>query len=218
MFGDDEAQKLVAACLELNSKAGNRAYLAIILNFLLGLRAGELVALQYEDFDFDRHLLFVQRSEVRERDLIDGKFVSRRVEVVPYLKAGHDRREVVIDEALTEQLVEYIRKSYPGEWLFARKDGSRLSEAAYHHAMAKATDRAGIPHRSNHKIRKTVISKMIQSGLFSDTDVRDRAGHNDYSTTQRYYAYALPGGFGEQSAKIGEVLDFDLPLQLFLAL
>ena len=29
---------------------------------------------------------------------------------------------------------------------------------------------------------------MIQSGLFSDTDIKERAGHEDYATTQKYYA------------------------------
>ena len=68
------------------------------------------------------------------------------------------------------------------------------------------SQKLNIAHRSNHKIRKTVISKMVQSGEFSTTDIAKRAGHRDYSTTQKYYAHLFKDENAEKSVKIGKVL------------
>ena len=71
--------------------------------------------------------------------------------------------------------------------------------------MSQLNDEAGLEQRSTHKIRKTVISRLIESGLFSSTQVKERAGHKDFHTTQRYYANTLDGT--SEADKIGIALN-----------
>ena len=47
VFSDEESKKLAEACCKLFRKNNNTTYLAIVMNFYLGLRAGELVGSQF---------------------------------------------------------------------------------------------------------------------------------------------------------------------------
>jgi integrase len=71
-------------------------------------------------------------------------------------------------------------------------DGRRATVGALTKAMVLVNRAAGLEQRSNHKIRKTVLSRMIESRQFSTTEIMERAGHRDYHTTQKYYARPLP--------------------------
>lgn len=198
IFSEEEQAAFVNACFDLYFVRGNPAYLAVVLNFLLGVRAGELCCLKLTDFDFKRHKLLVQRSEVKQRRVNkDGTATSAGVQVVSHLKAGKNERRIDIDESVTEEFVRYIIEQTEAaggncdEWLFTRRDGSRMTEANIMHAMQNARKRSGLTGKTNHNIRKTVITRLIQSKLFSTTDIMRQAGHSSFETTQRYYAFAI---------------------------
>lgn len=185
--------------------------MAVVLNFLLGTRASELCCLKVSDFDFTRHTLLVQRSEVKCRRVNrDGTATSAGVQVVSHLKAGKKERRIVIDESATENFVHYIIEQTEAagnncdEWLFTRRDGSRMTEANVMHAMQNARAKSGLTGKTNHNIRKTVITRLIQSRLFSTTDVMRQAGHSSFETTQKYYAFATDDS--ERSKRIGQAL------------
>ena len=46
----------------------------------------------------------------------------------------------------------------------------------------------GIPYRSSHKLRKTALSSMVNSGI-SLNAVKNFAGHVDEETTLKYYTF-----------------------------
>ena len=207
VFSESESEDIIHCCLDYFNKTKNPAYLALILNFLLGLRAGELATLKYEDFDFENHILTVSRSEISEREFDGDSFHVKGLKVVNRLKMGYKAREEVIDIESTPCVVKFVWEACGGsEWLFTRPDGERMTSGNIHHALDIVTKKLNIAHRSNHKIRKTVISKMVQSGEFSTTDIAKRAGHRDYSTTQKYYAHLFKDENAEKSVKIGKVL------------
>ena len=52
IFYIDEIQLIIEECKRGYQDNSNPANLAILINFELGLRVGELVALKYSDFDF----------------------------------------------------------------------------------------------------------------------------------------------------------------------
>jgi integrase len=73
----------------------------------LGLRAGEIVGLQWGDFDFERCTLLVQRSVVHGH--------------VDDVKTEYSRDSVPLAPELATALLEYRERSYPTKegWLFA---------------------------------------------------------------------------------------------------
>ncbi len=59
---------------------------------------------------------------------------------------------------------------------------------------------------------KTVITRLIQSRLFSTTDVMRQAGHSTYETTQKYYAFAEKR---DRSEAISQALNFRISSDQF---
>ena len=214
IFSEAEQAAFISACIDLYEGHKNPAYLAVILNFLLGLRAGELCTLKLSDFDFERHTLLVQRSEVKCRSIKNGKACSAGTQVVDHLKAGKKCRRIVIDDEATEDFVCYIVSRIEengqdcSEWLFTRPDGQRITESNIMHAMQNARARCKLTGKTNHNIRKTVITRLIQSRLFSTTEIMRQAGHSSYETTQKYYAFAEDDT--DRARRIGKVLNFGI--------
>ena len=93
-YTDAEGEILLQCCMDRYQRTKNGAYLAIMLNFTLGLRAGELVTLKPEDFHFDRCVLEVSREEAKEYKLgSDGNFHQTGLKVNDWVKGEYDRRE-----------------------------------------------------------------------------------------------------------------------------
>lgn len=77
------------------------AFLAVKINFLLGLRVGELVALKWEDCQDPAHL-HVVREEVRNQE-------TNQYEVVEHTKTNRDRFVILIPKAVS--ILEKIPKA-----------------------------------------------------------------------------------------------------------
>ena len=78
----DEKAELIGICEKMFEKTGNTAYLAICLNFYLGLRVGELVALKVSDFsDLFVH---IEREEIKTYREKNGKFIREGYAIAPY--------------------------------------------------------------------------------------------------------------------------------------
>jgi integrase len=79
----------------------------VIVAQCLGLRVSEIAALQWQDFDFERRQLFVQRS------IVNGQ--------VNDVKTEYSRDHVPLHEALVEVLLEWSKEPTPTEegWVFA---------------------------------------------------------------------------------------------------
>ncbi|MDE1176368.1 MAG: tyrosine-type recombinase/integrase [Edaphobacter sp.] len=73
----------------------------------LGLRVSEIAALQWDDFDFEKNQLLVQRS-----------IVSGRVDDV---KTEYSQDYVLLHPSLTKIVLEWSKQAVPTEegWLFA---------------------------------------------------------------------------------------------------
>lgn len=71
VFLVDEQPLIENSSLELFSQTNDVSYLSIPLNFQLGLRIGELVALEFSNIN--SNLLHVQKEEVKYKPLIDSE-------------------------------------------------------------------------------------------------------------------------------------------------
>ncbi len=75
----------------LYAETSDTSYLAVKIDFLLGLRVGELVALKWEDWCDTNHLHII-REEVR--DQTDNSY-----SVAEHTKTNHDRFVVIVPKA-----------------------------------------------------------------------------------------------------------------------
>lgn len=153
------------------TETGDTSFLAVKLNFLLGLRVGELVALKWSDIS-ENHLHIV-REEIRNQE-------AGTYEVVEHTKTHNDRFVLLIPKA-TALLEKVDRQS---EYIFTR-NGERLTSRQIAYVLEKYAERQGIQTKSTHKMRKTYASMLATNGVPLDA-IRELLGHSDLQTTLGY--------------------------------
>lgn len=147
------------------------SFLAVKLNFMLGLRIGELVALKWNDIE-DNHV-HVVREEVLNQET--GVF-----EVVEHTKTHCDRFVFLTPNA--KAILEKIERQ--NEYIFTR-DSKRLTSRQIAYVLEKYAKRNGVVRKSSHKIRKTYASLLASNGVPIDA-IRELLGHSDLKTTLGY--------------------------------
>lgn len=146
-------------------------YIAVRLNFFLGLRIGELAALKPEDIMGNQ--IHVVREEVRDQE-------TNQTYVVEHTKTNRDRFVALVPQA--KKLLEKLDMN--GAYLFER-DGERLRARQIEYVLEKYAQHQGIEPKRSHKIRKTYASRLNAYGVPIDA-IREQLGHSELSTTLSY--------------------------------
>ena len=117
-FDSFEYKQLMAYLDEKISENSHPGFFAIKINFFLGLRVGELVALKWSDIEGEN--IHVTREEFRDQE-------TNRVYVVEHTKTHTDRYVPLIPDALAI-LHKLYRHTNPSieDFIFV-KDGKRIT-------------------------------------------------------------------------------------------
>jgi integrase/recombinase XerD len=141
----DEVKRLLAAC-DRRTSSGRRDFAMLMLLVRLGLRAGELRALNLDDIDWRAGELTVR-----------GK--GNRIERLP-LPAD-------VGQAVTAYLQRGRPVTAQGRSVFVRTRAPHrpLSSPGVTQAVAAAASRAGLGRLSAHRLRHTLATQMVRSGV-----------------------------------------------------
>lgn len=171
-YNSEELAELNSFLDRMYEETQDASFLAVKVNFLLGLRVGELVALKWCDLCDSSHLHIV-REEVR--DQTDNSY-----KVVEHTKTNRDRFVVIVPKAL--DILNRIEKQ--GEYIFMR-DGERITAIRISTILRKYANYQGVHIKSSHKIRKTYASNLNACGVPLDC-IREMLGHSNLNTTLGY--------------------------------
>lgn len=176
----------------------NAVPLAIMLDFEIGVRCGELLALKESDIISENGTskLYIHRQVVKENNITDLENIKQiGWNVVDYTKSDCGERKI----PLTPKALEYIDRirqinvlngNQNKGFLFLTEDGTIITRDALDGQLRRGCAYAGIPIRSMHKIRKTYASTLYQRGV-SITIISKLLGHADESTTMKHYIFNL---------------------------
>ncbi len=173
------------------AEKGATACLAVPLAFQTGLRLGEIVALK--ESDVVGNYLHVQRMEVRKvEQLADGTWSKQTFAVVEYTKSEAGDREVYLSKTARKIIADVIASNREhgysdNDYLFLN-DSGRIHAKNVDYRIRKYCRHIGISEKALHKIRKTYISTLIDSGL-NINEIRKLAGHEDERTTYNNYCF-----------------------------
>ena len=156
----------------LYAETEDTVFLAVRLNFYLGLRVGELVALRWEDWE-EETALHIVREEVREHE-------NNTRYVADHTKTHLDRFVAVPPKGI-ELLKQIPRQS---NYIFVR-NGERITSRQIAYVLEKYAERQGVRNKSTHKMRKTYASLLSANGVPLDA-IREQLGHSDLQTTLSY--------------------------------
>lgn len=191
----EEEQKLI--CSEMERQiAKDESYLVpwiILLDFELGTRIGELLALKKSDVN--GNMLHVSRQIVHEYDTNDLKNIKvLGWKVADYTKSECGDRWIPLTNKAKYYIESVIRinrklKRECEDYLFITQN-QIISDNAVKDNLRRSCERIGIPYRGTHSIRKTYASRLFKHGV-SVSDISRLLGHADETTTLRHYIFGL---------------------------
>ena len=147
--------------------------LAILLDFHMVLRIGELKGLKWSDIDGES--IRIQR------------FVDDKNSVVDAIKGNTSDgiRSMPLTPA-AKAILEQVRKLQPAnqEFLFYRGN-SPLATVTFNRRLKKCCNELGIRYLSSHQLRFSTASIMYKNGM-KDTELQKLLGHTTLSMTRHY--------------------------------
>ena len=192
VYQSDEKQIFIEEMeRRLRQNPRNTAPLAIMLDFEIGARKGEVLALN--ERDITDGWIHIHRQVVEKFDVSDLEHIkSTGFEVADYTKSDDGDRWI----PLTDRAMELIRRvqeinknngDYFNGFLFIR-DGHVMSPDAIDAQVKRGCEYIGMNVKTMHKIRKTYGSTLLHNGV-NVSAVKDMLGHADETTTLKHYIF-----------------------------
>jgi len=186
---------------------GSRYEALYYLAITTGLRAGELLGLKWDDLDWIKGHLHVQRQVQR----LPGSGLAL---LEPKSAAG--RRVVVLGQTMMTVLDEHFKKqdclrAFAGErWqehgmMFTSKIGTYLDHRNVYREFKEILRKAGLPDIRFHDLRHTAATLMLQEGIHPKI-VQERLGHAQIFITMDTYSHVLPAMQDEAAKKMDELI------------
>lgn len=180
VFTDNEV-KMICEYVENLPRPSVLDY-GVLLAFYTGMRAGELVALQWKDIDTD--VIHITKTEERFKDE-SGKHLYQ---VRNSGKTEASTRDIILTDYAKNILRKLKRLNPFGEYIFENKNQMRYTGKKVTVRLYQICEKLGLEKRSLHKARKTYITKLLNAGV-EETVILNQAGHTDIQTTRKYYEF-----------------------------
>lgn len=162
---------------------------AILLCFQLGLRVSELIALKWSDIK--GNTIHIQRQEICYTFENEDETVKKTIhEIVEYTKTEESDRILPLSPDALKILndVKNWNKEHniKSAFIFANKKGINFNRQKINTQLYKYCEQINISKKSSHKIRRSVISSLLDNVKNKDS-VRQFAGHKNIQTTFNSY-------------------------------
>ena len=197
IFNEEELDTLIGYIYEHYKDNRPVVTLAILLNFQLGLRVGELCALRKEDVDYEAKKLTVDRMErsYRPVTLVNGELVAERT--IHTITEGQTKKSSNRSIDLSDEAIMIINEAIrlqesagiDSEYLFADDNGEHIIRQRINDCLRYYCEKVAVDSKSSHKIRKTVLSNLFAKG-FDFEEIMSVAGHRNKQTTYKYHLFS----------------------------
>ena len=173
----------------LNLAKGTDMYLILLLAFSLGLRRGELLAITWDDVDFENAEITINKSTFNDK--------GERIVKTPKTVSGI--RTIPLGKNLLNELKVAHRKYLENKLLMGsnfdnsnliicQENGSPYHTDSFSNKWKRFVKKHNIRYIRFHDIRHSNATALIAAGVDIKT-VQKRLGHSDISTTMNIYAH-----------------------------
>lgn len=199
VWNEEEASSF----LTLVHNFSTRYYIVFHLALTCGLRQGEILALRWEDIDFNRNTLFVRRSLSH-----DGlEFTSPKTE--------NSIRSIIFDEFTKQKLKEQQsllqdEKANCTEYIDLNlvaptKNGKQVNPNDIDKLWRRLKKLSELPDIRFHDLRHTHASLLLLSNTHPKI-VAERLGHSSIQITMDLYSHLFPNMQEDVAKSIGKML------------
>ena len=170
----------------------------VMLCLYSGLRVGELLALKWEDIDFQKGVLTVSKS-CHDGKGRDGHYI--RIEETP--KTSSSRRIIPLPKQLLP-LIKEAKKKSDSEYIVA-KNNKPISVRSYQRSFALLQRKLKIPHRGFHSLRHTFATRALECGMDVKT-LSEILGHKSPTVTLNRYVHSLMEHKKDMMNRLGKLI------------
>ena len=164
---------------------------AIFLFLTTGLRLGELLGLEWDDYDSQAKKLSVSRNVIRVQ-LFDPNAPQKTALIVQdTTKSGKEHFEVPLRDDICHMLnrrkINEKRSGQPNpkNLIFPTRNGTYVDPRHIEKVVERVAQRAEIKHISPHALRHTFATRLAESNIHLRT-IQELLGHASSQTTERY--------------------------------
>lgn len=170
----------------------------ILLCLYTGLRIGELLALVWQDVDFMKGIITVNKS-CRD-EWVNGKYVKG----IDTPKTDNGYRIVPIPKQLMAKFRE-IKKRSTSEYVVGGKTEHGVEVRSYQRTFEVLLKRLGIAHKGFHALRHTFATRALEVGMDIKT-LAEILGHGNPMITLKRYAHSMLEHKTEMMNRVGRLL------------
>ena len=196
----EQALKLLATAQESRIEA------LLMVAVTTGMRRGELLALHWEDIDFEKKVVYVHRTLSR----VTGQGYK---ETEPKTKSS--RRRIVLSDVALEALIEHgnaqerMKIEAGDRWcehglVFCNKLGNYFNSDVLLRIFHGLLNKAGLPDMRFHDLRHSAATILMAAGVHPKV-VQERLGHSTIAMTMDIYSHVLPSMQQDVANKIDDM-------------
>jgi integrase len=194
--------------------AGDRFYALYVLALTTGMRAGELLALRWQDVDWEHGKLQVRTGVQEARIQEEGTTKVRSVYILAEPKTSSSRRRIALSqiaiEALrTHQQQQDEERSVLGpvwdttyDLVFPNTIGRVMNSYSMRCGFKRLLVEAGLPAMRFHDLRHTAATLALKRGVHPKV-VSEMLGHASVKMTLDIYSHVTP----DMQQVIADVMD-----------
>lgn len=175
----EEQKTLEEYCL----KSIKNNYIGIIICLYTGIRLGELLALTWEDIDFNKNYLYIKKTSYTIKK--NGKNTI----ITDTPKTKKSNRLIPIPTKLIQFLAIYKSKS-TCEYIIHTYKNKMAETRSYQRSFESILNKCKIKHYNFHCLRHTFATRALELGMDIKT-LSEILGHTNVAITLNRYAHSL---------------------------
>ena len=198
VFTKKEQQVIESFCL--NHKKRN--YIGIVISLYTGIRLGELLALTWDDIDFNSNLLTINKTSYSAK--VDGKTQI----IVDKPKTKKSNRVIPLPNQLVK-LLKIIKKESNSKYVITTRNSGIVGNRSYQRTFKFILKKVNVPYRNFHSLRHTFATNAIELGMDVKT-LAEILGHTNAMITLNRYSHSLLNYKIEMMNKLGKNLNLSI--------
>lgn len=193
-FEKCEQEKLEKFCL--NSKKKN--YVGIVICLYTGIRLGELLSLTWNDVDFDKKYLYINKTSYTAKK--EDKYTI----IIDTPKTKSSTRIIPLPKQIVG-ILKRMKKSSKSNYIISTNKSKIVGTRSYQRTFEMIQKKLRIPYKNFHSLRHTFATRAIEMGMDVKT-LSEILGHKNPVVTLTRYTHSMMSYKTDMMNKMGKML------------
>ncbi|EQF26786.1 phage integrase family protein [Clostridioides difficile CD160] len=199
IYDEEQIIRLLEAC------KNTALELHINLGVGLGMRISEILGLSWENIDFERKIISIEKITAK----VNGEVILKDTKTESSIRkiSAPDEIMNLILKHKFEQEREILNMGIENKHnlLFINKKGNPIDESVISHRFRRFLEYEQLPHIRFHDLRHSHVTLLMNSHVPIKV-ISERVGHSNVNTTLNIYSHVLNEMDREASNKIADKL------------